>query len=154
MNWKMIAIGLASLIGVGAAVGITVMVMKHAQSTEQPIPLTSPQAPQQVSATGSPGDDASAERLREIKAECREVAQSRVKERTGEVLKDTAIGALIGAGTGSAGGAIADGGSGAGKGAAIGSIVGAVGGTIVGLNQNSKEAIFRKAYNNCMRSRS
>jgi len=153
MNWKLIAIGLASLFGVGAAVGITVIVMKHAQSTAQQMPVTSPQAPQQVPAPTPQGDDSSARRLREIKAECREVAQSRVKERTGEVLKDTAIGALIGAGTGSAGGAIADGGSGAGKGAAIGGVVGAVGGVIYGMNANSKEAIFKKAYNDCMRSR-
>ena len=154
MNWKMIALGLASLIGAGAAVGITVIVMKHAQSTAQQIPVTSPEASQQVAAPAPApqGDEAAAQRLREIKAECRDIAQSRVKERTGEVLKDTAIGALIGAGTGSAGGAIAAGGSGAGKGAAIGTVVGAVGGAIVGLDKNSKEAIFQKAYHDCMRS--
>lgn len=97
-------------------------------------------------------DDAAAERLRRTRAECREIARSKVQERTGEVLKDSAIGAIIGAGTGSAGGAIADGGSGAGKGAAIGGVVGAVGGAIFGLNTNSKEAIFKRAYNDCMSS--
>jgi uncharacterized protein YcfJ len=153
MNWKLIALGLASLIGVGTAVGITVVVMKHAQSTAEQIPVTPPQPPEQVQAPAPQQDDVAAQHLREIKAECRDVAQSRVKERTGDVLKDTAIGALIGAGTGSAGGAIADGGHGAGKGAAIGSVVGAIGGTIVGMNQNSKEAIFRRTYNDCMRSR-
>jgi hypothetical protein len=154
MNWKLIAIGLASFIGLGAAVGTTVVVMKHAQSTAAQIPVTPPQTPEQTQAPAPPVEDSSAQRLQEVKAECREIAQSRVKERTGEVLKDSALGALLGAGTGSAGGAIAHGGSGAGQGAAIGSVVGAVGGVIYGMNENSKEAIFRKAYDDCMRSHS
>jgi uncharacterized protein YcfJ len=141
MNWKMLSLTLASLIGIGGIVGITVLVMKHDQSTD----LQMRDAPR--------SHDAAAERSRRARAECREVAQSRVNERTGEVLKDSAVGALIGAGTGSAGGAIADGGSGAGKGAAIGGVVGAVGGALYGMNKNNKEAIFKRAYDDCMRAR-
>jgi len=155
MNWKMLALGLARLMGIGAVVGVTVLVMKHGQSTGQQALVDAPQAPPSapMSAPAPQRDDSAAQRLRAIKAECREIAQAKVKERTGEILKDTAIGALIGAGTGSAGGAIAGGGSGAGKGAAIGGVVGAVGGAVYGVDKNSKEAIFKRSYDDCMRSR-
>src|SRR5207247_2575572 len=46
------------------------------------------------------------------------------KDKTMEVVKDGAIGAVVGAAVGAAGGAIAGGGKGAGKGAAIGGVVG------------------------------
>jgi len=45
------------------------------------------------------------------------------RDKTVEVVKDGAVGALLGAAVGAAGGAIADGGKGAGKGAAIGGLV-------------------------------
>src|SRR5690349_4456135 len=106
MNWKILALGLSSLIGVGAVVGTTVVVMKHHEAAVQQQALTPPQAAQQASAPGSSQADEEAAHMREVRADCRQVAQSKVKERTGEVLKDVAIGALIGAGTGSAGGAI------------------------------------------------
>jgi uncharacterized protein YcfJ len=141
MNWKILSLTLASLMGIGATVGITVLVMKQGRSTDPPM------------RGALRGDDSAAERLRRTRPECRELAQSKVRERTGEVLKDSAIGALIGAGTGSAGGAIADGGSGAGKGAAIGAVVGAVGGAVFGAEKNSKEAVFKRAYDGCMGSR-
>lgn len=141
MNWKILSLTLASLMGIGATVGVTVLVMKHGQSTD----------PLMRDALRS--DDPAAERLRRTRAECREAAQAKVRERTGEVLKDSALGALIGAGTGSAGGAIADGGSGARKGAAIGGVIGAVGGAIFGAEKNSKEAVFKRAYDGCMSSR-
>ena len=163
MNWKMLAIGLASLIGVGAVIGVTVIVTQHhmaasaPQDTSASLPATSatnvsPSAPPMTPVAQQ--DDAAAEHLREVKAECRQIANEKVKERTGEVIKDSAIGGLIGAGTGSAGGAIAGGGSGAGKGAAIGALVGVVGGAVYGANTNTKEAIFKKAYHDCMRSHS
>lgn len=141
MNWKMLSLTLAGLMGIGATVGMTVLVMKHGQTAEPPM------------RDALHGDDAAGERLRRTKADCREIAQSKVQARTGEVVKDSAIGALIGAGTGSAGGAIAGGGDGAGKGAAIGGIVGAVGGAVYGANKNSKEALFKRAYDGCMSSR-
>lgn len=141
MNWKILSLTLAGLMGLGAVVGITVLVMRHSQPTE-------PQLRDSVRSI-----DATAERQRRIRAECRDVAQAKVREQTGDVLKDSAVGALLGAGAGSAGGAIADGGSGAGKGAAIGGVVGALSGAVFGVNKNSKEAIFKRAYNECMSSR-
>jgi hypothetical protein len=76
------------------------------------------------------------------------------KDKTMEVVKDGAIGAVVGAAVGAAGGAIAGGGKGAGKGAAIGGIVGAGGGTLYGLNENKKnDERYRAAYSSCMRAR-
>lgn len=139
MNWKALSLTLAGLMGIAVVVGLTVVATKHGQPTE---PLRD----------ALRGDDGGG-RLARSRADCREVAQAKVQARTGEILKDSAVGALIGAGAGSAGGAIADGGAGAGKGAAIGGILGAVGGAIVGSNKNSKEAIFKRAYDDCMSSR-
>ncbi|TBR18899.1 hypothetical protein EPO15_14840 [bacterium] len=140
MNWKALSLTLAGLMGVGAIVGVTTVVVKHGQSG---IPLRD----------AVRSDAAPARRASRTREDCREIAQAKVHDRTGEVLKDSAIGALIGAGAGSAGGAIVDGGSGAGKGAAIGGILGALGGAVVGSNKNSKEAIFKRAYDDCMSSR-
>ena len=82
------------------------------------------------------------------------MAQVGGRDKTAEVVKDAAIGALIGAGVGAAGGAAASGGKGAGKGAAIGGIVGAGGGTLYGLNENKKhDEAYRAAYARCMASR-
>src|SRR5207248_9062199 len=71
---------------------------------------------------------------------CNRYAASEVgsKDKTMEVVKDGAIGAIVGAAVGAAGGAIAGGGKGAGKGAAIGGVVGAGGGSLYGLNENNK----------------
>lgn len=148
MNWKMISLTLAGLMGVGVIVGVTTLVVKHGQPTD----LQTAGAPLGAMPMRDAlrGDDGAALRMNSTKADCREFAQAKVQARTGEVLKDSAVGALIGAGTGSAGGAIAGGGSGAGKGAAIGGIVGAVGGAIFGAEKNSKEAIFKRAYAECM----
>lgn len=151
MNWKMLSLTLAGLMGLGAVIGVTVLVVKHGQLTApgmRGVPLAV-----QPMRDALRGDDGAAERLNRTKAECREVAQSRVQAKTGEIVKDSAVGALIGAGTGSAGGAIAGGGSGAGKGAAIGGLVGAVGGAIFGADKNNKEAIFKRAYDECMSAR-
>ena len=75
-------------------------------------------------------------------------------DKTVEVVKDAAIGALVGAAVGAAGGAIADGGRGAGKGAMIGGGVGAAGGVLYGINENRKnDQKYREAYAACMRSR-
>src|SRR3989454_10601165 len=76
------------------------------------------------------------------------------KDKTMEVVKDGAIGAVVGAAVGAAGGAIAGGGKGAGKGAAIGGVVGAGGGTLFGLNANKKhDERYRAADASCMRAR-
>jgi hypothetical protein len=76
------------------------------------------------------------------------------RDKTIEVVKDGAVGALLGAAVGAAGGAIADGGKGAGKGAAIGGLVGAGAGSLYGVNDNRKhDAAYREAYSTCMRSR-
>lgn len=76
------------------------------------------------------------------------------KDKTLEVVKDGAVGAVLGAAVGAAGGAIADGGKGAGKGAAIGGVVGAGGGALYGLNENRKhDERYRAAYSACMRGR-
>jgi outer membrane lipoprotein SlyB len=87
---------------------------------------------------------------------CNQEAAAQVgqRDKTTEVLKDGAIGAVAGAALGAAGGAIAGGGKGAGKGAAIGGIVGAGGGSLYGLNENQKhDQRYRDAYAACMRAR-
>jgi uncharacterized membrane protein len=87
---------------------------------------------------------------------CNQYAAQQVgqRDKTMEVVKDTAVGAVVGAAVGAAGGAIADGGKSAGKGAAIGGVVGAGAGTLYGLNENKKnDQRYREAYAACMRSR-
>jgi hypothetical protein len=84
---------------------------------------------------------------------CNEYAAT-TRDKTIEVVKDGAIGAVVGAVVGAASGAIAGGGSGAGKGAAIGGLVGVGGGALYGVNENRKnDAHYREAYASCMRSR-
>jgi uncharacterized protein YcfJ len=76
------------------------------------------------------------------------------KDKTVEVVKDGAIGAVLGAAVGAAGGAIAGGGKGAGTGAAVGGVVGAGGGALYGLNENKKnDERYRSAYASCLRAR-
>jgi uncharacterized membrane protein len=81
-------------------------------------------------------------------------AATGARDKTVEVVKDGAVGAVLGAAVGAAGGAIADGGKGAGKGAAIGGLVGAGAGTLYGVNDNRKhDAAYREAYSSCLRGR-
>jgi uncharacterized protein YcfJ len=81
-------------------------------------------------------------------------AQVGQRDKTAEVVKDGALGAIAGAALGAAGGAIAGGGKGAGKGAAIGGLVGAGGGSLYGLNENQKrDQYYREAYAQCMHAR-
>ena len=76
------------------------------------------------------------------------------KEKTVEIVKDSAVAGLVGAAIGAAGGAIADGGKGAGKGAGIGGVLGLGAGALYGLNENHKtDERYREAYAACMRSR-
>src|SRR3989442_11775733 len=71
---------------------------------------------------------------------CNRYAASQVGEqnKTQEVVKDAAIGAVGGAAVGAAGGAVAGGGQGAGKGGAPGGEVGAGSGTVYGLHEKKK----------------
>jgi hypothetical protein len=81
-------------------------------------------------------------------------AQVGQHDKTAEVVKDGALGAIAGAALGAAGGAIAGGGKGAGKGAAIGGLVGAGGGSLYGLNENKRrDQRYREAYARCMHAR-
>jgi hypothetical protein len=87
---------------------------------------------------------------------CHQSAATQVgqRDKTVQVVKDGAIGAVAGAAIGAAGGAIAGGGKGAGTGAAIGGLLGAGGGSLYGLNENQKhDQQYRDAYAACMRSR-
>ncbi len=87
---------------------------------------------------------------------CNQSAAAHVgrQDKTTEMVKDGAIGAVVGAVIGAAGGAIADGGKGAGKGAAIGGLVGVGGGTLYGLNESKQhDQRYRDAYAACMRGR-
>ena len=136
--WKATAIGLVLLV---AAVGVTTMVVGQKSEGEAP------------KATSK---NAAVEHHRTVQAEvekCNRYAAEQVGDKTTEVLKDAAIGAVAGAGTGAAGGAIAAGGSGAAKGAGIGGVVGVVGGALYGLNENrGHDERYQKAYASCMRS--
>jgi uncharacterized protein YcfJ len=80
--------------------------------------------------------------------------QVAARDKTPEVVRDAAIGAVLGAAVGAAGGALADGGKVTGKGATLGGLVGAGGGTVFGLNETRKhDAKYRDVYARCMRSR-
>lgn len=84
----------------------------------------------------------------------RYATQPTTKDKTVEIVKDSAVAGLVGAAVGAAGGAIADGGKGAGKGAGIGGVVGLGAGALYGLNENRKnDEKYREAYAACMRSR-
>ena len=83
-----------------------------------------------------------------------QAAREAPHNKTTELVKDGAIGAVLGAAVGAAGGAIVDGGPGAGKAAVIGGVLGAGGGALYGVNDNRKsDERHRAAYANCMRSR-
>ena len=158
--WKLTAIGMA-LVAVTAVV--TGLVVANRSGEPKPAPTSS--AP--VGTTPAPVAKYSAPVARAAQPQpavptqaavsaCNQYAASQVGERnkTTEIVKDGAIGAVAGAAVGAAAGAIADGGSGAGKGAAIGGLVGAGGGSLYGLNENRKhDQRYRDAYASCMRDR-
>jgi hypothetical protein len=160
--WKLTSIGMAVVIVTALVTGLvvanrtgsdrasqeqnTAVQDQKAQTPEQKTPQKAPT--RVASAPGVPTQSA-------IDA-CNKYAASEAgsKDKTMEVVKDGAIGAVVGAAVGAAGGAIAGGGKGAGKGAAIGGIVGAGGGTLYGLNENKKnDERYRAAYSSCMRAR-
>jgi hypothetical protein len=160
--WKLTSIGMAVVIVTALVTGLvvanrtgsdrasqeqnTAVQDQTAQTSEQKTPHKA--STRVASAPGVPTQSA-------IDA-CNKYAASEAgsKDKTMEVVKDGAIGAVVGAAVGAAGGAIAGGGKGAGKGAAIGGIVGAGGGTLYGLNENKKnDERYRAAYSSCMRAR-
>jgi hypothetical protein len=162
--WKLTAIGMA-LVGVTALVtGLVVANWSGSDRDAKPVeakapPQTAPPTVRAAVSTPQPHRVAPAPAAPAVPTEsainaCNEYAQQSTRDKTLEVVKDAAIGALAGAAVGAGGGAIADGGKGAGKGAAIGGVLGAGGGTLYGLNENKKhDEQYRAAYVQCMRSR-
>jgi hypothetical protein len=165
--WKMTAIGMA-LVMITALV--TGLVVANWAGTDQearvaaPAPKTSAPAaaaprPAPVASTSRPAPVRTAQATAPATPSQSTIEECNRQAATGhnktvEVVKDAAIGAVVGAAVGAAGGAIADGGKGAGKGAAIGGVVGAGGGTLYGLNENKKQdERHRAAYSACMRAR-
>jgi hypothetical protein len=156
--WKLTAIGMAVVMVTAVVTGLVVANRtggdRVAQEQNAPPPKAQPQAQQ-------PAPRARAAAAPTVPSKsavdaCNKYASSEAgsKDKTMEVVKDGAIGAVVGAAVGAAGGAIAGGGKGAGKGAAIGGVVGAGGGTLYGLNENKKhDERYRDAYASCMRAR-
>src|SRR6266498_380963 len=103
--WKATAIG---VIAVVAAIGVTTMVVGQKSENPPKVESTQKAIPKHVAVEAHRTTQA------EI-AKCNDYATAQAGDKTNELLKDAAIGAVAGAGTGSAGGAIAGGGSGAGK---------------------------------------
>ncbi len=170
--WKLTAIAMALVVVTAVATGLVVANWsgsqadrKAAESSPAPTPSTQgphgvrPQqavpVPQRV-ASGSVPQSAPAVPTQAAVDACHQYAGAQVgqRDKTTEVVKDGAIGAVAGAAIGAASGAIASGGKGAGTGAAIGGIVGAGGGSLYGLNENHKhDRQYRDAYAGCMRAR-
>ena len=167
--WKLTAIGMALVAATALVTGIVVASRSKSDdkvAAVQPAPAEHPTAraartPSTVAATAPAAPQASqpaAIRVPDqavVKA-CNDQAEAATgsRNKTTEVVKDTAIGAVVGAAVGAAGGAIADGGKGAGKGAAIGGILGGGGGALYGVNDNRKhDAAYRDAYASCLRAR-
>lgn len=165
--WKMMAIGLALVVVTALVTGLVVAKWSGtdadrtvATSVETPKPAPARvAAPRPVASAPRPAASPQAASTVPTQAAidaCNQYAAAQVgqRDKTTEVVKDAAIGAVLGAAVGAAGGAIAGGGKGAGKGAAIGGVVGAGGGTLYGLNENRKQdEQYREAYASCMRSR-
>ena len=157
-GWKLTAIGLAVVMATALVTGLVVANFsgsdRTAQDAKTPLKAAQPTAARVASAPVSASAPA-APTASTIEA-CNKYAASEAgaKDKTMEVVKDGAVGAVLGAAVGAAGGAIAGGGKGAGKGAAIGGVVGAGGGTLYGLNENKKhDERYRAAYGSCMRAR-
>jgi hypothetical protein len=151
--WKLTAIGMALVATTALVTGIVMASRSKPDETAAPSAASAvknpPRTVAQVTARPRVPDQVV------VKA-CNDQAATATgpRDKTVEVVKDGAIGALLGAAVGAAGGAIADGGKGAGKGAAIGGLVGAGAGSLYGVNDNRKhDAAYREAYASCMRSR-
>lgn len=168
--WKLTAIGLALVMVTALITGMvvanwtsTASERQAAESKAAPATAKAP-APAQPSASPrmaaapapvAPAPAVPARPSQGVIDECNRVAaQPTTKDKTVEVVKDSAVAGLVGAAIGAAGGAIVDGGKGAGKGAGIGGALGLGAGALYGLNENTKsDERAREAYAACMRSR-
>jgi hypothetical protein len=156
--WKLFAVGMG-LVALTAVVtaavvadwsGPKAVTRGSAPSTARAV------APEPASAPGPRSAAAPTVPTAAVVQACNQYAAAHVgrQDKTTEMVKDGAIGAVVGAVIGAAGGAIADGGKGAGKGAAIGGLVGVGGGTLYGLNESKQhDQRYRDAYAGCMRDR-
>lgn len=150
--WKLTTIGLALVIVTALVTGLVVAQWSGTQADRQGAVVSTPPSP--VAAAPAPQRASTTPPRASIDACHQSAAQASQRDKTMEVVKDGAIGAVGGAAVGAAGGAIAGGGSGAGKGAAIGGILGAGVGSLYGLNENQKQdQRYRDAYAKCMHSR-
>jgi uncharacterized protein YcfJ len=153
--WKVTAIGMAVVMATALVTGLVVANWSGSDRTSQeqkaPEPKAQPSRPAAARVASAPATPSQST----IDACNRYAAdEAGAKDKTMQVVKDGAVGAIVGAAVGAAGGAIAGGGKGAGKGAAIGGLVGAGGGTLYGLNENKKQdERYRAAYATCMRAR-
>jgi hypothetical protein len=157
--WKLATIGLAVVIATALVTGLVVAHWSGNQADRQgaigtpPPPVAASPAPRSAAAP-APQRVSTVPTRTSIDA-CHQyaAAQASQRDKTVEVVKAGAIGAVGGAAVGAAGGAIAGGGSGAGKGAAIGGILGAGVGSLYGLNETQKQdQRYRDAYAKCMHS--
>ncbi len=152
--WKLTALGMALIVVTALVTGLVVANWSGREADRPAATSTGASRPAPARlATSQPVSTVPTQAAIDA---CNQYAAAQIgqRDKTMEVVKDAAIGAILGAAVGAAGGAIADGGKGAGKGAAIGGIVGAGGGTLYGLNENHKQdERYREAYGSCMRSR-
>ena len=169
--WKMTAIGMALVMVTALITGLVMAYWSGGppSSTEtkaETSPARPPRQTEHVASAAAPrtmapapvssAKPAPAVSMQTAIDTCNQQAAASVGEqnKTTEVVKDAAVGALIGAAVGAAGGAIAGGGRSAGKGAAIGGVAGAGGGTLYGLNETKKrDEAYRIAYAHCLRAR-
>lgn len=156
--WKVTAIAMALVIVTALVTGVVIANWTGRSELERKAetPRAEPLKAAAVRMAVAPQSSGLATPPRSTVEVCNRQATAQVasQDKTTEVVKDAAIGAVLGAAVGAAGGAIVDGGKGAGKGAAIGGLVGAGGGTLYGLNENRKQdERYRDAYARCMRSR-
>src|SRR5213596_2906289 len=150
--WKLTAIGMGLVAATALATGIVVASRSKPEDKPVAVQPAPAERARPVAAATAP---ARVPDQTIVKA-CNDQAAATTgpRDKTTEVVKDGAVGALLGAAVGAAGGAIADGGKGAGKGAAIGGLVGAGAGTLYGVNDNRKhDERYREASGACMRSR-
>ena len=155
--WKLTAIGMVLVAATALATGI--VVASRSKPEDKPVAVQ-PAPAERARVEGARPVAAATAPARvpdqTIVKACNDQAAAATgpRDKTTEVVKDGAVGALLGAAVGAAGGAIADGGKGAGKGAAIGGLVGAGAGTLYGVNDNRKhDAAYREAYSGCLRAR-
>lgn len=163
--WKVTAIGLALMMSTALVTGLVVANWSGIDTERKAVPERTSTASGTAHLASAPAARASApaatpaaptQPTQAVVDACNRqaAADAGSGNKTIEVVKDSAIGAVVGDAVGAAGGAIAGGGKGAGKGAAIGGVVGGGGGALYGLNENHKQdERYRAAYGACLRAR-